>query len=71
VIWGELPVTMTITTIAATFPHVAAFLPFAFGDPRATKMMDLGKESMTVVMYTQNFIPVQENKGLAKSRYIN
>jgi hypothetical protein len=53
--------------MATTFAHFAPFEFFETGAPRATKTIDLGRDKMTVIMYSQNFIPVQENSGLAKS----
>jgi hypothetical protein len=57
----------TTTPIATTLAHLAPVEFFAVGVPSATKTMDLGRDRMTVVMYSQNFIPVQENSGFAKS----
>jgi hypothetical protein len=65
----DVLVMITTTPMAITLPYLAALEFFELGDPRATKTMDLGRERKTVTMYSQNFIPVQENNGLAKSVY--
>jgi hypothetical protein len=57
----------TTTTIATTLPYFVAFVPSELGVPSATKTTDLGRDKNTVVMYSQNFIPVQANRGLARS----
>jgi hypothetical protein len=50
-----------------TFPTLAPLEFSELGAPRATKTMDLGRDRMTVDMYSQNDIPVQAKRGLAKS----
>lgn len=61
-------VMMTTTPMATTLPHFAA-LEFSFpGEPRTTKTRVLGSERMTVIMYSQNVMPVHENRGFARSK---
>jgi type III secretory pathway component EscU len=67
VIREYLLVIATTTRIATTLAYLPPFELSELGVPRATKTMDLGRDKTTVVMYSQNFIPVQENRGLARS----
>jgi len=61
---------MAITTpTATTFPYLVALEFSDPGDPRATNTIDLGRDKITVAMYSQNFIPVQANRGLARSMH--
>jgi hypothetical protein len=64
---GYLPVIATRTAIAATFPSLLPLEFSEFGDPRAMKIIDLGRDRITVTMYSQNFMPVHANRGLARS----
>lgn len=57
----------TTTPMATTLAHLAPFECSELGVPRATKTIDLGRDRTTVDMYTQNFMPVHANKGLARS----
>jgi hypothetical protein len=63
----NLLVMATTTRIATTLANFPPFELSELGVPRAMKTMDLGRDRMTVIMYSQNFIPVQENRGLARS----
>jgi type III secretory pathway component EscU len=67
VIRENLLVIATTTRIATTLAYLPPFELSELGVPRAIKTMDLGRDKMTVIMYSQNFIPVQENRGLARS----
>jgi hypothetical protein len=60
VIRENLLVMATTTRIATTLAYLP---PFELSE----LIMALGRDKMTVAMYSQNFIPVQENRGLARS----